>query len=201
MPGRRSHHYRWTSLNVQLGRLTSSQGLCLREKITRQDVSYYPDLELSAEIERLEILAVESWGRWNEEIRKRGVVFESGRETWEYRGVPRYLSRVIKTFLSYIKGASSTCFPFIHHTHWTRIYYRGVFFHSHSTLQLSLKHISFTLLYTFSRNYHRTLRIFSTLSYQKWPHKSKSRLPTAQTNEMLQKWIKVLVLVSNTPSL
>jgi len=81
MPGRRSHHYRWTSLNVQLGRLTSSQGLCLREKITRQDVSYYPDLELSAEIERLEILAVESWGRWNEEIRKRGVVFESGRET------------------------------------------------------------------------------------------------------------------------
>ncbi|KAE9362582.1 hypothetical protein N431DRAFT_499259 [Stipitochalara longipes BDJ] len=78
MPNVRGHHYRWTSLNVQLGRLTSSKGLCLREEITRRDVSYYPDPELAIEIERLELLASNTRARWEKEIDSKGVVFESG---------------------------------------------------------------------------------------------------------------------------
>ena len=43
---RGSDHYKWTSLNLQLRRLTSFAGLCLREEITMKDVQYKPDEQL-----------------------------------------------------------------------------------------------------------------------------------------------------------
>jgi hypothetical protein len=60
----KSAHYKWTSLNVQLGRLTSSRGLCLREHITFEDVSYRPDPQLKVEEERFRTGSVETRARW-----------------------------------------------------------------------------------------------------------------------------------------
>ena len=69
---RGSNHYKWTSLNVQLRRLTSFAGLCLREKITMEDVQYKPDEQLGTEIQRLETLATSSEARWRQELFKDG---------------------------------------------------------------------------------------------------------------------------------
>jgi hypothetical protein len=45
-----SSHYKWTSLNLQLGRTTKFAGLCLREPITLADVRFKPDERLAAGI-------------------------------------------------------------------------------------------------------------------------------------------------------
>ena len=59
-----SAHYKWTSLNVQLGRLTTFKGLCLRESITLADVRLRPDKRLAEEITRLEQLTATTVLRW-----------------------------------------------------------------------------------------------------------------------------------------
>jgi hypothetical protein len=38
-----SAHYKWTSLNLQLRRVTDFKGLCLRDSITLSDVRFRPD--------------------------------------------------------------------------------------------------------------------------------------------------------------
>jgi len=61
-------HYRWTSLNVQLGRLTSFRGLVLRAPITRRDVSFCPDPLLHEEEEKLSRWSIETGERWDVEL-------------------------------------------------------------------------------------------------------------------------------------
>jgi PIF1-like helicase len=70
---RGSSHYKWTSLNVQLRRLCSFAGLCLREEITMEDVQYKPDEQLLTELRRLETLATSSEGRWRQDLLKDGI--------------------------------------------------------------------------------------------------------------------------------
>jgi hypothetical protein len=65
---RGSNHYKWTSLNVQLRRLSSFAGLCLREEITMEDVQYKPDEQLGIELQRLETLAVSTEARWRQDL-------------------------------------------------------------------------------------------------------------------------------------
>ena len=65
---RGSDHYKWTSLNLQLRRLSSFAGLCLREEITMDDVQYKPDDQLGTELQRLETLSASSEARWRLEI-------------------------------------------------------------------------------------------------------------------------------------
>ena len=59
-----SPHYKWTSLNLQLGRATKFAGLCLREPITLADVRFKPDERLAIEITRLKQLGVATEQRW-----------------------------------------------------------------------------------------------------------------------------------------
>jgi hypothetical protein len=66
--GGKSAHQKWTSLNVQLGRLTSSKGLCLREPITLADVAFQPDERLFEFEERLAVQARETASRWAIEL-------------------------------------------------------------------------------------------------------------------------------------
>jgi hypothetical protein len=70
---RGSNHYKWTSLNVQLRRLCSFAGLCLREEITMEDVQYKPDEQLLTELRRLETLAASSEARWRQDLLKDGI--------------------------------------------------------------------------------------------------------------------------------
>jgi len=63
-----SDHYKWTSLNVQLGRLRGLNGLCLRNPLTLADVRFKPDLRLLHELTRLEALAEKTRGRWLAEL-------------------------------------------------------------------------------------------------------------------------------------
>jgi hypothetical protein len=49
-------HGKWTSINVQLGRVKTLSGVWLREPITLQDVSFRPHPDLHAELSRLEAL-------------------------------------------------------------------------------------------------------------------------------------------------
>jgi hypothetical protein len=70
---RGSNHYKWTSLNVQLRRLCSFAGLCLREEITMEDVQYKPDEQLLTELRRLETLATSSEARWRQDLLKDGI--------------------------------------------------------------------------------------------------------------------------------
>jgi hypothetical protein len=58
----------WTSLNLQLRRVSSFAGLCLSEKITMDDVQYKPDEQLGIELQRLETLAASSEARWKLEL-------------------------------------------------------------------------------------------------------------------------------------
>jgi hypothetical protein len=67
-----SNHYKWTSLNVQLRRLTSFAGLGLMEEITMKDVQYKPDKELEIESQRLETLAIPTASRWRQAIFSNG---------------------------------------------------------------------------------------------------------------------------------
>jgi hypothetical protein len=65
---KRSSHYKWTSLNVQLRRLLSFEGLGLMEVITMNDVQYKPHQQLGAELQRLETLAIPTARRWRQAI-------------------------------------------------------------------------------------------------------------------------------------
>ena len=49
-------HGKWTSINVQLGRVKSLSGVWLREPITLKDVSFVPHVDLQVELSRLERL-------------------------------------------------------------------------------------------------------------------------------------------------
>jgi hypothetical protein len=63
-----SNHYKWTSLNLQLRRLSSFAGLCLWEDITMEDVRYKPDEQLGIELKRLETLAASTECRWKQAV-------------------------------------------------------------------------------------------------------------------------------------
>jgi hypothetical protein len=70
---RGSNHYKWTSLNLQLRRLPSFAGLCLREEITMDDVQLKPDDQLGTELQRLETLGASSEaGEFEEVVVPRG---------------------------------------------------------------------------------------------------------------------------------
>jgi hypothetical protein len=59
-----SPHYKWTSFNLQLKRVTKFKGLCLRNPITLADVRFRPDERLAKEMARLEQLAEATEERW-----------------------------------------------------------------------------------------------------------------------------------------
>jgi hypothetical protein len=59
-----SPHYKWTSFNLQLKRVTNFKGLCLRNPITLADVRFRPDERLAKEMARLEQLAEATEERW-----------------------------------------------------------------------------------------------------------------------------------------
>jgi hypothetical protein len=59
------HHGKWTSINVQLGRLKSLSGVWLREPVSLQDVSFAPHPELRVELSRLEALEQQTIGVWD----------------------------------------------------------------------------------------------------------------------------------------
>jgi len=57
-------HSKWTSINVQLGRVKSLSGVWLRDPITLQDVSFAPHPDLRVELSRLEALEQQTVGLW-----------------------------------------------------------------------------------------------------------------------------------------
>jgi hypothetical protein len=59
-------HKKWTSLNVQLGRLKTLSGVWLREPITLDDISGSPHPDLQVELTRLEALEQKTISLWNE---------------------------------------------------------------------------------------------------------------------------------------
>ena len=59
-------HRKWTSINVQLGRVKSFSGVWLREPITLKDISFTPHRDLSAELSRLEGLEQQTISLWTE---------------------------------------------------------------------------------------------------------------------------------------
>lgn len=59
-------HGKWTSINVQLGRLKSLAGLWLREPVTLQDLSFVPHADLRLELTRLERLEQQTISSWTE---------------------------------------------------------------------------------------------------------------------------------------
>ena len=63
---RRTNHERYTSNNVLLGRLETSKGVYLLQRIEMSDLLYKPDPRLLAEINRLRELERETLSRWGE---------------------------------------------------------------------------------------------------------------------------------------
>jgi hypothetical protein len=59
-----SEHKKWTSINVQLGRLRSLSGVWLREPITLADVQASPHKDLQIEILRLEDIERNTMRSW-----------------------------------------------------------------------------------------------------------------------------------------
>jgi hypothetical protein len=57
-------HGKWTSINVQLGRVKTLSGVWLREPITLEDVSFGPHPDLQVELSRLEALEQQTIGLW-----------------------------------------------------------------------------------------------------------------------------------------
>jgi hypothetical protein len=57
-------HGKWTSINVQLGRVKSLSGVWLREPITLKDVSFTPHPDLRVELSRLEALEQQTISLW-----------------------------------------------------------------------------------------------------------------------------------------
>lgn len=60
-----SEHKKWTSLNVQLGRLKTLAGVWLREPISLADVSSSPHTDLALELSRLERLEQQTITLWS----------------------------------------------------------------------------------------------------------------------------------------
>ena len=58
------HHGKWTSINVQLGRVKTLSGVWLREPIMLEDVSFAPHPDLQVELSRLEALEQRTIGLW-----------------------------------------------------------------------------------------------------------------------------------------
>lgn len=58
-------HKKWTSINVQLGRLKSLSGVWLREPITLADLQASPHKDLQLEILRLEKIERETIQLWS----------------------------------------------------------------------------------------------------------------------------------------
>ena len=61
-------HSKWTSINVQLGRVKSLSGVWLREPITLEDVSFTPHPDLRVELSRLEALEQQTIGLWESSL-------------------------------------------------------------------------------------------------------------------------------------
>jgi hypothetical protein len=59
-----SEHKKWTSINVQLGRLRSLSGVWLREPITLADLQASPHKDLQIEISRLEQIEQSTLQSW-----------------------------------------------------------------------------------------------------------------------------------------
>lgn len=59
-----SEHKKWTSINVQLGRLRTLSGVWLREPITLADVQASPHKDLQIEILRLESIERDTIRSW-----------------------------------------------------------------------------------------------------------------------------------------
>jgi hypothetical protein len=59
-----SEHQKWTSINVQLGRLKTLSGVWLREPITLADVQASPHKDLQLEILRLEDIEQDTIRSW-----------------------------------------------------------------------------------------------------------------------------------------
>ncbi|PVH67284.1 hypothetical protein DL98DRAFT_30140 [Cadophora sp. DSE1049] len=57
-------HGKWTSINVQLGRVKTLSGVWLREPITLEDVSFSPHPDLKIELSRLEALEQRTISLW-----------------------------------------------------------------------------------------------------------------------------------------
>lgn len=57
-------HGKWTSINVQLGRVKTLSGVWLREPISLEDVSFRPHPDLQVELSRLEELEKQTIGLW-----------------------------------------------------------------------------------------------------------------------------------------
>ena len=57
-------HGKWTSINVQLGRVKTLSGVWLREPVTLEDVSFSPHPHLQVELSRLEALEQQTIGLW-----------------------------------------------------------------------------------------------------------------------------------------
>jgi hypothetical protein len=58
-------HGKWTSINVQLGRVKTVSRVCLREPITLEDVSFTPHPDLRVELSRLEALEQQTFALWD----------------------------------------------------------------------------------------------------------------------------------------
>lgn len=58
-------HGKWTSINVQLGRVKTLSGVWLREPITLEDVSFAPHPDLRVELSRLEALEQQTLASWD----------------------------------------------------------------------------------------------------------------------------------------
>jgi hypothetical protein len=58
-------HGKWTSINVQLGRVKSLSGVWLREPVTLEDVSFPPHPDLRVELSRLEALEQQTFTSWD----------------------------------------------------------------------------------------------------------------------------------------
>ena len=61
-------HSKWTSINVQLGRVKTLSGVWLRESITLGDVSFVPHSDLQVELSRLEALEQQTIGLWESSL-------------------------------------------------------------------------------------------------------------------------------------
>jgi len=61
-------HKKWTSMNVQLGRLRTLSRVWLREPITLADVCGSPHMDLQVELSRLQALEQKTIGLWNESL-------------------------------------------------------------------------------------------------------------------------------------
>ena len=58
-------HSKWTSINIQLGRVKTLSGVWLREPVTLEDVSFGPHLDLQVKLSRLQALEQQTISVWD----------------------------------------------------------------------------------------------------------------------------------------